>query len=198
MPRLVPSDKYPMPFGLEDDEVDTFVDEVAVAGNTAEMLKRLGAVPELCDITGEKELLDSVIKDRETENLSNLSTALGASEFLREYGRNLALDVTQIRHALTNKLLELSNCGKPQYELRAIELLGKHSDIGLFTERSEININFKSPEELETAIKDRIKRLLNTDVLDMVPLAQELDDELAMIPLLEKPEEESAEETSDA
>jgi len=49
-------------------------------------------------------------------------------------------------------------------------LLGKHSDIGLFTERSEITINHTTSEALENSIKDRIKRLLNSDVTDIAPL----------------------------
>jgi hypothetical protein len=66
-----------------------------------------------------------------------------------------------VRSALTNKLLELANCGDPRFELKALELLGKHSDIALFTERSEVTINYKNSSDLETAIKERVKRLLN-------------------------------------
>jgi hypothetical protein len=62
--------------------------------------------------------------------------------------------------------------------LKALELLGKHSDIGLFTERSEITINYKNPEELENAIKERIKRLLNASVVDVTPLSADLDAKL--------------------
>jgi acyl carrier protein len=73
-------------------------------------------------------------------------------------------------------------------------LLGKHSDIGLFTERSEITINYNSPEALETAIKERIKRLLNADVIDVTPIGMDLDEELGVyVP----PEQEEEEEQTD-
>jgi hypothetical protein len=39
--------------------------------------------------------------------------------------------------------------------LKALELLGKHSDIGIFTERSEITINYKDPADLENEIKNQ-------------------------------------------
>jgi hypothetical protein len=65
----------------------------------------------------------------------------------------------------------------PRYELKALELLGKHSDIGIFTERSEITINYKNPEELEKAIKERVKNLLNATVVETVSL----DDQLGVI-----------------
>jgi hypothetical protein len=88
-----------------------------------------------------------------------------------------------VRTAITNKLIEIANCGETKYELKALELLGKHSDIGLFTERSEININYNSPEALESAIKERVKRLLNADVIDITPLGMDLDEELGFAQL---------------
>jgi hypothetical protein len=60
-------------------------------------------------------------------------------------------------------------------------LLGKHSDIALFTERSEVTINYKSSSDLEEAIKERVKRLLNAKVVESVPISiEDLDDELGV------------------
>jgi hypothetical protein len=73
--------------------------------------------------------------------------------------------------------MEIADCGDPRYELKALELLGKHSDIGIFTERSEVTINYKSPEDLEAAIKERVKNLLNATVVDEVPLGAATTDE---------------------
>jgi hypothetical protein len=77
--------------------------------------------------------------------------------------------------------MEIADCGDIKFELKAIELLGKHSDIGLFTERSEINVNYTSSESLEKAITERVKRLLNADVIDMKPLGMDLDEELGIL-----------------
>jgi hypothetical protein len=73
----------------------------------------------------------------------------------------------------------LADNGDPKIELKALELLGKHSDIGLFTERSEITVHHTTSTSLENSIKDRIKRLLNTDVSDITPL-DDLDAQLGM------------------
>ena len=59
-----------------------------------------------------------------------------------------------------------------------MELLGKHSDVGIFTERSEITVNYKNPEDLEKAIKDRVKNLLNASVVDVAPMDERLDEML--------------------
>ena len=104
---------------------------------------------------------------------------------------NGAHDVMEVRAALTNKLLEIASCGEIKHELKALELLGKHSDIGLFTERSEININYNSPDSLEKAIKDRVKRLLNAEVVDIPVSGLDLDEELGVYAPEEAPEEQS-------
>jgi hypothetical protein len=93
----------------------------------------------------------------------------------------VAADAAEIRSAITAKLMEIANCGDPRYELKALELLGKHSDIGLFTERSEITINHKTSDDLEAAIKERVKRLLNANVVDVTPITDNLDDELGVV-----------------
>jgi hypothetical protein len=90
------------------------------------------------------------------------------------------MDTAEARAAITNKLMEIANCGDPRYELKALELLGKHSDIGIFTQRSEITINYKNPDDLENEIKERVKRLLNASVVETVSLEDSLDEELGI------------------
>ena len=86
--------------------------------------------------------------------------------------------------------MEIATCGDIKFELKALELLGKHSDIGLFTQKSEITINYKNPDDLENAIKERVKRLLNADVIDVTPLNSNLDDELGVATVKEQDEVE--------
>ena len=182
--KIQPSTEYPVPFDLSDEDFDSFADKLASIGNTAELLEQLGAPVELSkdNIEEETALLDAAIDSQKITPLkSSLPAALGAAAFLRAYGQGRALDVDQVRTALTNKLLEIADCGDIKFELKAIELLGKHSDVGLFTERSEINVNYNSPEGLEKAIVDRVKRLLNADVVDMKPLGMDLDEELGIL-----------------
>lgn len=181
--KIEPTDEHPVPFSTDDEELDNFAGMLASAACTAELLESLGAPVEVDPATlgEEKKLIDSVLNDHKVKPLSNLPTALGAASFLRAYGQQAAVDVAQVRNALTYKLLEIADCGETKYELKAIELLGKHSDIGLFTDRSEININYNSPEALENAIKERVKRLLNAEVVDMKPLGMDLDEELGIL-----------------
>jgi len=159
------------------------VDKLESIANTADLLESLGAPVELSKSTAqeEAELIDRAIRGKTVSPLqSSLPAALGVSAFLKAYGQARAFDVAEIRAALTNKLLEIANCGDPRYELKAIELLGKHSDVGLFTERSEVTVRHTNPDSLQQAILERVKRLLNAEVVEMKPLGMDLDEELGI------------------
>ena len=170
--QVEPTKNHPVPYDLSEEKPATLLEEMAVAGNTAELQESLGATLDVTegDIEREKELLKAVAEAKKPNNLTNQTTAFAAAAFLRTYGSQLAMDAAEARSAITHKLMEIANCGDPRYELKALELLGKHSDIGIFTERSEVTINYKSPEELEKAIKSRVKSLLNATVVDVEPV----------------------------
>ena len=191
--KVEPTDEHPVPFSLDEEEPVEYIDKVALAANTADLLEELGAPLEVDDKTMKKEkaLIQSAIKHQNPEALKSYPAAMAASAFIKNYGHNLAHDVMEVRAALTNKLLEIANCGDTKFELRALELLGKHSDISLFTERSEININYNSPDALESAIKERVKRLLNAQIIDMPTSDMDLNDELGIY--IPPPEEEEGE-----
>jgi hypothetical protein len=186
--KIEPTRDHKVPYSLDDETPKTLLDEIAVAGSTAELQVEMGAPLELPN-KADQEKLANLIKDakRNTVGRNNLNpaltqtnTAYATASFLRNYGQMLAFDAAQARAAITHKLMEIADCGDIKHELRALELLGKHSDIGLFTERSEITINHKTPEALENAIKERIKRLLNADIIDVTPVGIDLDEELGV------------------
>lgn len=180
--NIEPTDEFPVPFSLDAEEPATFVEEVQVAADTADLLVGMGAPLEVDPETAERErkLLEAVVKNKKKEPLQRVNTAYAASAFLKTYGQMMAFDAGQARAAITSKLMEIANCGEIKYELKALELLGKHSDIGLFTDRSEITIKYKDPDDLEAAIKERVKRLLNADVVDVTPIGLNLDEELGV------------------
>lgn len=180
--KIVPTKDKPVPYDLGNEKPATVLEKMAVAANTVELQDALGSVLDLpkADLDREKSLIDEAVKRKKTQNLSKPNTAFAAAAFLRTYGQQLAMDAAEARAAITNKLMEIANCGDARYELKALELLGKHSDIGIFTDRSEITINYKDPVDLENEIKERVKRLLNASLVETVPLDQSLDEELGV------------------
>ena len=179
---IEPTKEHPIPYSLDAEKPDTFAEALAVAANTVELQIALGADIEVQDDDAirQAKLIEDAIRNKKSSALKSPVTAFAAAAFLRTYSQQLALDVVALRSAIANKLMEIANCGDPRYELKALELLGKHSDVGLFTERSEITVNYKNPADLENEIRARVKRLLNASVIDVTPVGADLDEELGI------------------
>lgn len=183
--NIEPTKDIPPPYDMADVETSSFAEELAVVANTQDLLDQLGPPPEITqeDAVKTASLLDKAVKTQDKSALSSPPVAFAAREFLRVYSSRIAAEMSDVRSALTNKLLELANCGDPRFELKALELLGKHSDIALFTERSEVTVTYKNSNDLEDAIKERVKRLLNAK--DITPehavTADNLDDVLGVV-----------------
>ena len=194
--ELHPDTTHPVPYDDRDEVPTSFIEELAVAGNTAVLQHDLGVSMELPpeEVEKQKKLLEDAIKNKKVSALEHPNTAFAASAFLQTYGQQLGLDIAATRAAITHKLMEVANCGDPRFELKALELLGKHSDIGLFTERSEVTINYRSPEALEEAIKERVKRLLNANLIDATPTYYDIEEELSIDTDVEQEEVEPTEE----
>jgi hypothetical protein len=79
---------------------------------------------------------------------------------VEEYAKEVFDSPQQARSFITNKLLEISTCGDTRHELRALELLGKLSDIGAFTEKSEVVVTAKSSADIDRQIKEKLSQIL--------------------------------------
>jgi hypothetical protein len=174
-----PTAEYPIPFDLTDEQPRTHSDGVAVTINTVEMLEQLGGNIDFADkdLHKAKALIMGEQKPNAPKFVASAAEAKAAHALIKRFDYNAFSDALQARNFITNKLVSLADCGDPKLELKALELLGKHSDIGLFTERSEVTVHHTTSTALENSIKDRIKRLLNTDVTDITPL-DDLDAQL--------------------
>lgn len=93
--------------------------------------------------------------------------ALKLTALINEYDRQVVKDVLQLRTYITNRLIEISGCGSTKEELKALELLGKISDVGLFVDKSEINVTLTSPAQIEHAIKEKINRIFGRENIEI-------------------------------
>jgi hypothetical protein len=136
------------------------------------LVERLGASLDFDakDFQAAAALATGKTKPNVPTTVSKTGTAKVLSVAIKEYDFQAFADVQQARNFVTNKLVAMADCGDPKLELKALELLGKHSDIGLFTERSEITVHHTSSSSLEASIKERVKRLMNAEVTDVLPL----------------------------
>ena len=100
------------------------------------------------------------------------------SAMLREYNNAIVADAAELRQVTINKLLDLSMCGDPRIEIKATELLGKVSDVGLFTEKTEITVTYNTTADLDQMIKDKVRKMLQANAIDITPVALDIDKEM--------------------
>lgn len=172
MINVTPTAEHPVPFDLSDEQPNTHADSLAIAVNTADLISQLGGDINFGneDLEAAKQLILGEGKPAKPKTLAISAQAQAASVLIKQFDFNAFSDQLQARNFITNRLIEIASCGDTKHELKALELLGKHSDIGLFTERSEIHVHHTTSATLENSIKERVKRLLNAEVTDVTPL----------------------------
>ena len=107
---------------------------------------------------------------------------------LNEFSHAVVQKAVQIRHLVTNRLILESANPDPRIRIRALELLGKISDVGLFTERSEVVITARSTDELKQTLREKFNKLrekISADnIVDVTPVDRptsiNLDEELGI------------------
>ena len=97
-----------------------------------------------------------------TERASSLTPASlrHLRNYLDEYGNAVVTHAIEVRHLVTNRLLEESQNPDPRIRIRALELLGKHSDVGLFSERSEVTVTHQTTDELKQKLRAKLQKLV--------------------------------------
>ena len=83
--------------------------------------------------------------------------------YLDEYGRQVVTHAVELRHLVTNRLIEESQNPDARVRLRALELLGKHSDVGLFSEKQEVTVTHQTTDELRGKLRAKLQRLIQTN-----------------------------------
>ena len=110
------------------------------------------------------------------------------NNILQEFGQSVAENATQIRHLVTNKLLLESENPDAKIRIRALELLGKISDVGLFAEKSEVTVTHQSTDDLRANLRSKLEKLVNPplEIENAVFEEQDpvdLDEELGLKPV---------------
>lgn len=96
------------------------------------------------------------------------ASLLMTNSILQEFGQSVADSAVQIRHMVTNKLVLETDNPDPRVRIRALELLGKISDVGLFAEKSEVTITHQSTEDLKNRLRSKLAKLVNPEVDDAI------------------------------
>lgn len=196
-----------IPFPEDNPVLANFRERAEAACRTAELLE-LDVTPTEEDMAVAETIVYEVAKNEDKVNKIVTSkkasqikpaTYYEVNEILKEFSTKVVENATQIRLLVTNKLLLESVNPDPKIRIRALELLGKITDVGLFTEKSEVTINHRSNQELMDSLRAKIQKLMHPQGVEDVPVVEvngeavDLDKEMG----LDKKEEAPAEEKPD-
>ncbi len=81
---------------------------------------------------------------------------------LSEYDHELINSAVRIREFAKNRLLLEADNPDGKVRIRALELLGKIKDVGLFTDRIEITHKTKTDEEVATELYNKLEKFMGT------------------------------------
>jgi hypothetical protein len=166
------------------------------ACNTASMMKEHGLDVE--PTSEDEEIAAKIIlayADDPSKTSKKVSTKRAAAlppaalimthNILTQFGHSVVESAVQVRHLVTNKLIEETENPDPRVRIRALELLGKISDVGLFTDKTEVTITHRTTDELRESLRSKLSMLVNLeeDVIDaefVDPEAIDIDVELGI------------------
>jgi len=174
---ILPTANIPLPDDFESEEPTTDSLKIKIAAATMKVLSEAGA--EIPVSTAEKKEAEEIFKTftnpeatdkittAQTKALSVPATVQHLYAMLSDYDHQVVQEAVQLRRFVTNKLIEDAGLSDPRHRLKALELLGKISDVGLFAEKTEITVKHLSQSDLETEIKSKLYKILGkTSVID--------------------------------
>jgi len=142
------------------------------------------AMAALVDVDGLPDPSDVAERDKDTaraiftgqqrasdEDLSSPPVVVYLQSLLNEYDKIVIKSAAQLRTYVTNKLLAETANPDPRIRLKSLELLGKVSDVGLFTDKTEITMRHRPTEELEQLLRERLTKVIEGDVVPTQPRA---------------------------
>jgi hypothetical protein len=181
-----PTTEYPIPKGPLRKTTATHSDALRAKSNTALLLKELGGPVETTpeEDAEAKKLFAQVdgqdpsqeVQKEQNELTTQPGIALALGGYITHYDQQVVHDKVQLRNIAINRLLEMSQDDDQKIAIKAVELIGKASD--LFTEHQEITITHKNSAELQDAIRERIRMLMEMNTIDITPKAEKLTNSL--------------------
>jgi hypothetical protein len=180
--NVEPTNEFPIPPIARAKEASTHSNNLRAKANTAMLLRELGAdfetTPEedeearelMAQIDGEDPSKE--VKKAQNQVVSTPGIALALGGYISHYDQQVIADKIQLRNIAVNRLLEMSQDDDRKIAIKAVELLGKASD--LFTEHQEITITHKNSAELQDAIREKIRLLMQMNTIDAETTSERL------------------------
>lgn len=162
---------------IKDAEPHEIVDAQVA---TLDWLKELGCVDDeeiisKAESQAARDAFSSALTlppDKQKQKLLNLKTPAAVQKhvaMLTEFDWQFVQQAKEIRGYTVAQLLEETHHPDAKVRLKALELLGKVTEVALFTERIEVKKTEMKDEELDARIKEKLAKYGVGDVIDITP-----------------------------
>ena len=160
---------YDIPLATYQPTFESLEDRVAAALATLADTDSMPYPDEIGE--GERSLARDIFSGNRVASDADLASPaviahVGA--LLTEYDRVVVKSAAQMRTYITNRLVLESDNPDPRVRLKALEMLGKISDVGLFTDKSEVTLRHRPTEELEQLLRERLTKVIEAEVTPTV------------------------------
>lgn len=181
----------PLPFDTNPEEIEDFRQKAHAMFLTVEELTKHSLPVEVTE--ADKTEARIAFATSKIPKTATPGTIVHLESILNEWDQEV-LDVgRRLRNYVTNKLIVESTDPDSKVRLRALELLGKVSNVGLFAERVDVNVTHRTVADIENELKKTLE-LFGGEVIDVEELETpksvaeiDLDEELGT----EKQEDEA-------
>lgn len=158
-----------VPFNKHAPKLD-LKDRAAACTKTIELLSQHGLEADSSDEDRDTAAALAVAYAQNPEKTSKATTTARAAQLtpavirethkiLDEFGRQVVESALTVRHLVTNKLILETENPDARVRIKALELLGKMSDVGLFTDKSEVTITHQTTDDLKEKLRRKLQKL---------------------------------------
>ena len=139
---------------LEDEEIETKADADAARKSFASLVTGQS-------VATTQQALANIKAPAAVQHLVGMLTA---------YDWQFVEQARELRGYAVAQILEETKHSDARIRLKALDMLGKVTEVALFTDRIEVKKADLSDDELETRIKDKLNRFMQVvDVVDITP-----------------------------
>jgi hypothetical protein len=177
--RVSPELTVPIPVDLTPQEAKTLYERAKAAFNTAEFLYANGLKPRPEDAQAAQRESAKQFTGNPTAKRRpfNAQTATWLNDLLDKYNNAIVEDTVRLKTYVTTRLVEESDPvslgEKAGDRLRALESLGRLTQLGMFADKVEVSVNHKTTDELKQELAKKLSKYMG--LAEEVPAQKTLE-----------------------
>jgi len=184
--KVIPEHHVPIPMDFNPQEVPDPVARAKACFNTYLFLVANGLKKPNPEDPKDRNYIEDCMREAAKQFTGNptakrrpfnAETTAWLNNLLDKYNNQVVEDVVKMRTYVKTRLIEESDPTNPDTKatdrLKALDSLGKLSDMGMFKDTIEVNVNTKSTEELKEELVKRLGRYMGPAQVVSSPIKQQ-------------------------